>query len=214
MTFVTADIGTAWLGDYDLLKNILKVCKDTGIDALKFQSLSEELLVRHKELDYYRKASIDIHNVATVAEWCKDYGIEFYSTVTYPNAAEILVPFVNKFKIRCVDNQNKEIYNACVNKAKTVIISSLRPLIDKFYSVINLYCIPRYPVDLGEINFELMKEFDGYSNHCRNPLAVLVNNVDYLEFHITPTSDIFTLDNTVSYTPFEVGQIMRLLKRK
>ena len=60
-----------------------------------------------------------------------------------------------------------------------------------------------------------MRKFDGFSNHCLNPFAMLkavMLGAKYIEFHLTPTKDMFILDNHVSYTPEEATELMRWFK--
>jgi len=119
------------------------------------------------------------------------------------------------YKIRCIDNQKTELINDCIATKKKVIISSLRPFDKMFKQIINLYCIPRYPVPFGEYNFDMIHLFDGFSNHCKNPLAVLYavsRGAKYIEFHVTPTLTTFCIDNSVSFDMNETFEIMRWIR--
>jgi len=215
MTFITAEIGCNWIGDPEVLSYLLQVCKRMGIDAVKFQALSEELLERHCELPYIGSASINKNNVKLVNELCQKYGIEWYCTVTEPNQVKFLNPFVNKFKIRRADFENKELKEACFNTGKTVIISSHRPQRHDAARIISLYCPKQFPVSFSEINFHMIKRMDGFSNHCPNGLAILRAvefGAKYLEIHLTPTKDIFLLDNNIGFTPAEFNEIVKWVR--
>lgn len=234
MTFVTAELGTNWKGNFDILERMASACKDAGVDAVKLQALSPELLARHMELDYYTRASVNEKNIAMIDKIMRDIGIEWYSSVTYPDAVDFLEKYSNIYKIRVVDSENITIIDKCaeslqrLKKAQVqrtkLIISSLRPLSQAIYDkypdtdIVNLYCIPRYPTAWGEINFNMLKnpEFEGYSNHCRNPLAILKAvrlGAKYVEFHLTDNPDDFVLDNPVSLSYSEMREVMQWLKR-
>jgi len=203
MIFVTAEIGANWLGDYELLEFLVIACKKANINAIKLQSLTPEIISRHPELTYYESASVSPDNIEEIDKICKTHNLEWYCTPTHPDHIEFLDPYVNRFKIREKDNQNKELCDKVFATGKRVIISSQKPLKYNDERIKNLYCIPRYPTQFEEHNFNLMQKLDGFSNHCLNPLVMLkavMLGAKYLEFHLTPTKDIFTLDNHVSYT--------------
>jgi len=211
--FVTAEIGTSWQGDYEILDEICRECKTANIDAVKFQSLSPELIYRHTELDYYRKASLDKANIMIVNDICRSRHLEFYSSVTYPEAILFLNKYVTMLKIRTCDSNNLSLIRKCLDTGKTVIVSSFRPLGNE--EVINLYCIPRYPTPFEEINFDMIRKFDGYSNHCANPLAILKavsQKAKYIEFHITPSRSHFLIDNSVSLTLPQMQELMKWIR--
>ena len=212
MIFVTAEIGCNWIGDFDLLEYLVKYCKTIGINAVKLQALSPEILARHEELPSYSKSSVNSTNIKAIDKICKKHHMEWYCTPTYPEAVDFLEPYVNMYKIRSADTENKNLCDMVYNTGKKVLVSSLKPLKFDDKRIINLYCIPKYPTQFQDHNFNLMRKFDGFSNHCLNPMAILkavMLGAKYIEFHITPTKDMFIIDNHVSYTPEEATEIMR-----
>lgn len=232
--FVTAEIGTNWNGDYYNLRKMVHKCAIAGVDAVKFQCLSEELIDRHCELDWYRHASLSEQNIGNIMSICVEYGISFYASVTYPDAARILAPFVDYYKIRVADSENEEIWESIISniriqrknlgKNQKIIVSSTRPIPQKFYDkdpdtdIINLYCIPQYPTRLGEINFDMLKnpEFEGYSNHCTDVTALMKavrHGAKYLEFHISNDLDSFAIDNKVSLSYTQMEEFMKWLRK-
>jgi len=215
LTFVTLEIGTSWRGDFGILEQIIKMAKYSNVDAIKFQSLSKELIERHDELKYYKSASLDKSNIVQIADMCDVYDMEFYSTVTYPEAVDFLDEYVKRYKIRCVDCFNEQIGKELKATNKEIIVSSVRPLANINGKIKNLYCIPRYPVEFNEINFDILKKFDGYSNHCKESLALfkaVLEGIEYLEFHITPSASTFLIDNSVSFSLIQTSDIMRIIR--
>lgn len=234
MVFVTAELGTNWKGNFDILERMATACKDAGVDAVKMQALSEDLLKRHIELDYYRDASVNEKNVDMIHHILRDVGINWYCSVTYPEAVDYLEKYSYMYKIRVHDNENLAIIDKCAESVQRLkksnvhhtklIISSQRPVPQSIYDrhpdidIVNLYCIPRYPTPWGETNFNMLKnpEFEGYSNHCRNPLALLKAarmGAKYLEFHLTDNSDEYVVDNPVSLSYSEMREVMQWIKR-
>jgi len=215
MTFITAEIGCNWIGDPKILRYLLQVSKRMGVDAVKFQALSDELLERHCEMSYIGAASINENNVRLVNDICKEYKMEWYCTVTDKDQVKFLDPFVNKYKIRRVDYENKELKDAAFNTGKTVIISSHIPQKHDAARIINLYCPKESPISFSEINFNMIKKMDGFSNHCPNSLAIfraVEFGAKYLEIHITPTKDLFLIDNNIAFTPSEFNEIVKWVR--
>jgi len=215
MTFITAEIGLSWIGDFTTLEFLIQVCKRMGVNAVKFQALNKQLLARHCELPYIGAASINENNVERVNEICKKYEIEWYCTVTDPNQIKFLDKYVNKFKIRRADYQKKNLKTACFNTGKTVIISSHIFQNHDAARIISLLCPKKFPVSYSEINFQMIKRMDGFSNHCPNPLAILRAvefGAKYIEIHLTPTKDLFLLDNDFAFTPSEFNEIVKWVR--
>jgi len=63
---ITAEIGSHWQGNFELLDNIIRHCKQIGFDYVKFQAITKERLNRHPELLYYPNSSINKKNIAIV----------------------------------------------------------------------------------------------------------------------------------------------------
>jgi len=215
MVFVTAELSTHWQGDKETLESLISACKNIGVDAVKFQSLSKEKLSRHPEIPYYSSASITPNNIDLVDSVCKNYNLEWYCTVTYPEAVDFLNPYVNRYKISVVGSQDNEIKDKVFSTGKKVIISTTKPFRTNDPRIKNLYCVPIYPTSYGEINFNIIRHFDGYSNHCPNPMAILTAleyGAKYIEFHLSPSKDFFLIDNVVSFSITEAFDIIRWIR--
>lgn len=217
MTFITAELGANWKGNYDILDEMVKKCSDNNIDAVKLQCLSDDLIRRHPELEYYERCSVTKNNVKRIDKICRNYGMEWYSTITEPNQADYMKDYVRKAKIRAADSGKMDLINYVLDKFENTIISRSSPPNEYYSKIINLYCISKYPTEFGEINFDMITRplFEGYSNHCLDPLALLRAKrlgAKYIEFHLTPSSDDFAIDNKVSFTYNQMSEFMKWLK--
>ncbi len=77
-----------------------------------------------------------------------------------------------------------------------------------------LYCVPKYPCKLNELDFSKLNEYDGYSNHCPQVLAPLVASVlgaKILEIHITSDKSKKFIDNNVSFDYSELKNCIKLI---
>lgn len=215
MTFITAELGANWKGDYDILDEMVKKCSDNNIDAVKLQCLSQDLIDRHPELDYYGGCSVTKDNVKRIDRICRNYGMEWYSTITDPNQVEYMKEYVDQAKIRAADSGNHKLINSVLPNFDRTFISSSQPRLEYYSKIVSLYCISKYPTEFGEINFDMITRFEGYSNHCLDPLALLRAKrlgAKYIEFHLTPSSDDFAIDNKVSFTYNQMSEFMKWIK--
>lgn len=214
MVFTVAEIGANWHGDFTILERMVERCKKAGVNAVKFQALSDTLINRHIEWDWYNHASITPDNVDSVDKICRQKGMEWFCTPCYAQAIDFLDPYVKRWKIRSADNTKTDIIQKCIDTGKEVILSTARPIgwLDKFTDVKQIYCISKYPTDYGELNFDMIKLLKGYSNHCLDPLACLKAvryGAEYLEFHLTDNRDDFAIDNKVSFSYSQMEEIMK-----
>ena len=80
-----------------------------------------------------------------------------------------------------------------------------------------LYCVPKYPCQLNEIDFAMMVNFDGFSNHCpdiRAPMKIIDLKSEILEIHITSDKNMDFLDNNVSFDYSDMKEISKYVKKQ
>jgi len=225
MTFIVAEIGVNWEGDFKLLENLLKGVKEIDCNAVKFQAYNMEMIKTHPLKKRLIKSAITESNVNQIDSLAKSVGIEWFCTPMYPEAIAFLEPFVNKYKIREVDgrillkNQTSPLIERILETKKEIFLSSnSNPRKSKFCNVNRikwLYCVPKYPCSLEEINFEKIRDFDGYSNHCNNIIAPLTASIlgsNILEIHITADKKGDFIDNPVSFDLKELGELIKFVK--
>jgi len=224
MIFVVAEIGVNWDGDFELAKEMIKKAKEAGCDAVKFQAYQEEIVKDHPEKTRLVKSAISKNNVETINEIAQSIGIEWFCTPMYLEAVDFLEPFVKRFKIREMDsrillqNKSSELFDKIYKTNKEIIISSeSSPKDCKYYSdprVKWLYCVPKYPCSLADLDFSHIKDFNGYSNHCPfiiAPLASAINGAKIIEVHITSDKIKPFIDNNVSFDYLELKNLIDLI---
>lgn len=224
MFFVVAEIGVNWDGDFDLAKEMIKKAREAGCNAVKFQAYQEEIVKDHPEKSRLVKSAISKNNVETINEIAKSIGIEWFCTPMYLEAVDFLEPYVKRFKIREIDsrillqNKSSELFDKIYKTNKEIIISSeSSPKDCKYFSdprVKWLYCVPKYPSSLADLDFSYMKDFNGYSNHCPfiiAPLASAINGAKIIEVHITSDKTKSFIDNNVSFDYLELKNLIDLI---
>ena len=79
-----------------------------------------------------------------------------------------------------------------------------------------LYCVPKYPCSLTEINFKNFVNFDGYSNHCPNimaPLTSIILGGKIIEVHVTLDKSKDHIDNPVSFDLKELSDFVKFVRK-
>ena len=225
MVFVVSEIGVNWEGDFDLVSQMMQKSKMSGCDAVKFQAYSEDMVKNHPEKNRLVKTAITAKNVERINSEATSVGIEWFCTPMYPEAVDFLDPYVKRFKLREFDGRNllenstTELFQRVKKTGKEIIVSSEKsPRNCKFYDdpqVKWLYCVPKYPCELEEIDFSKLVEFDGYSNHHPHfiaPLTATILGSKIIEVHITSDKSKDFIDNNVSFDFNELDQLIKYIR--
>ena len=225
MVFVIAEIGVNWDGNFETAKNMIKNAKISGCDAVKFQSFNEEIIKNHPQKSRLIKSSISKNNIEIINELAKEIRIEWFCTPMTIDAIELLNPFVKRFKIReydgrkLVENKMTDLFENLLKTEKQIMISTEKsPINCKFFKhpqVEWLYCVPKYPCNINDLDFKNIKEFHGFSNHCCEiaaPLTATILGANIIEIHITSDKSKDFFDNDVSFEYTELNELVRLIR--
>ncbi len=225
MVFVVAEIGVNWDGDFELVKQMMNESKSLQLNAVKFQAFTFDMTKNHPESKRLMNSSITKENVEKINDIAQEIGIDWFCTPMYPGAVDFLDPFVSRYKIRefdgreIIQSNQTDLFQTIYKKHKNIFISSETIPLD--CSLHNdpqikwLYCVPKYPCSLDEIDFSLLKYFDGFSNHCsliEAPIHALREGIEILEIHITSDKTKDFIDNNVSFDYGEIKEIMKVAK--
>lgn len=223
--FIVGEIGVNWEGNFELLENLVLNLKKSGCDAVKFQAYNLEMIKGHPLKDRLIKSAVTELNIKKIDEMSKKIEIEWFCTPMYPEAVALLDPFVKRYKIREIDgrillnNETSPLIDQILKTEKEVIISTNEnPVKSKLYTnkkIKWLYCVPKYPCNLDELNFQEIKNYDGYSNHCDHiiaPLTAAILGANIIEIHVTADKNKDFIDNAVSFDITEVKELIKLIK--
>ena len=224
---LVSEIGVNWDGDFELVKEMMQESSNAGFDLVKFQAFEAKLVANHPQASRVFRSSITPENIGKIDSISNDIGIEWFCTPMYENAISFLDPYVNLYKIREYDgrilltNNSTNMFTKLLETKKEIMISSeSSPHNCEFYNYEQLkwlYCVPKHPCDLDDIDFSLLKNFDGFSNHCPNmsaPLKVISLDSEILEIHITSDKNGDFIDNNVSFDYSEMKEIAKHAKSK
>lgn len=223
MVFLVGEIGVNWDGDFDIARELMMCAKENNLDAVKFQSFSKEIISEHPLADKLLESSISSKNIRQIDDLSKEIGIEWFATPMYVEAVSLLNPFVKRFKIREFDarplaqNKTNDLIEKIFQTQKDVIISSqsLPSKLNSYQNKIDwLYCVPKYPCLLNDLDFSKLSFFNGFSNHCQNviaPLTAAILGANIIEIHITIDKKRNFVDNNVSFDPNELKQLTNFI---
>ncbi len=225
MIFVVAEIGVNWDGDFSLVEKMMSESKKAGCNAVKFQAYNQEIVKNHPEKNRLLKSAISQENIEKIDDLAKSVGIEWFCTPMYPKAVDMLDPYVNRYKIREVDgrelleNETTQLFEKIMTTNKEIFVSSeSNPKNSKYIEnpkIHWLYCVPKYPCDLTELDFTNFKNFEGFSNHTPSivaPLSAAVLGAKILEIHITSDKNKNFFDNNVSFDYNELRNLLGLIR--
>lgn len=223
--FLVAEIGVNWDGNFDLAEDMMKNAKKSGFDAVKFQAYEERVVKDHPERTRLINSAISSHNVEKIHAIAKSVGIEWFCTPMYPEAVDFLEPYVNRFKIReldgrpIIEDKSTKLFERILKTNKEIIISSQQsPKSSKYFNhpeIKWLYCVPKYPCDVEDLDFRYIRDFAGFSNHCSEslaPLSAAILGAKIIEVHITSSKSKNFIDNNVSFDYTEINELAKNIR--
>lgn len=184
-SYVIAEAGVNHNGDIKLAKQLIDVAKDSGADAVKFQTFkAEESTGRHAEkaayqknndptretqLDMIRKLELPFDDFAVLQEYCNKKQIDFISTPDGTQSLQCLVklniPFI---KIGSTEVTNYPFLKEIAATGKPLLLSTgmstlgeVEKAIDTIYETGNrqvtlMHCTTDYPTDIKNVNMNAM----------------------------------------------------------
>lgn len=182
-TFIIAEAGINHNGDVELAKKLIDVAKETGADAVKFQTFHAEEIVslRSRKANYQYRAKektqyemlknleLSFDEFRELKKYCDNRSIEFISTPYDIKSVEFLNEIgVNKFKVASADLINKSLIEAIAKTKKQIILSTgMATLgeIERTISLINdlgnkdiilLHCTTSYPTPYEQVNMNVL----------------------------------------------------------
>ena len=66
MTFIIAEIGVNWDGNFNLVEEMMINAKNAGCDAVKFQAFNKSIIGNHPEYERLMKTSISQSNIEKI----------------------------------------------------------------------------------------------------------------------------------------------------
>ena len=212
---IIAEIGQNFDGCFELAKELIQLAKDNGADKVKFQLYDTEALYApdaptrqqawESELDKrqasylfnYGREVVGIEVFFSVfdierVEWCESMGVE-------------------RYKVAYSQKGNMELAKAIYATCKPAMISSNG--IHEVFSndTKDLYCVPKYPAELSDVDVDYAGNFEGFSDHFVGldmSKIFLAMGAEIIEKHFAVDHET-GVDAPWSMTPQELKELKR-----
>ena len=245
-TLIIAEAGVNHNGSLEIAKQLVRTAKECGADIVKFQTAKLDSLVsKHAEMADYqkkntgkeesqkemlRKLLLSYEDFLTLADYCKEVGIQFLSTPFDIESIHFLNPMQDIWQVPSGEITNYPYLVEIAKTGKKVIISTGMAEMDEIEAAVRvlrengtkdltiLHCTTEYPAPLDDVNLRVMQtlkeEFGcpvGYSDHTKGiavSLAASALGAEVIEKHFTLDRNMEGPDHKASLEPDELKALV------
>lgn len=182
--FIIAEAGVNHNGSLDLAKKLVDAAKESGADAIKFQTFKTENLVtkdaekaeyqnkttREKsQYEMIKKLELTDDNFRELAKYSEKKGIIFLSTPFDVESVDLLDEIgVPLFKLGSGEITNFPLLEYVASKGRPVILSTGMATMDEIEEAVNLlhdkvkaltlmHCVTSYPAEIRDTNLKVIE---------------------------------------------------------
>lgn len=210
--FIIAEAGVNHNGDIEIAKQLIKVAKEAGADAVKFQTFKTENIILPKapkskyhvetigsEQTWYellKTQELDRYEHEVLIKYCNDLGIIFLSTPYDSESADLLEQLgIPAFKISSSDANNIPFLSYIAQKDLPIILSTgmcnleeVRESIEAIRQegcsdLVLLHCTSNYPAELKNSNLLAITTL-------KDEFDILVGYSDHTIGYINPVASV------------------------
>lgn len=245
-TLIIAEAGVNHNGSLEIAKQLVRTAKECGADIVKFQTAKLDSLVsKHAEMADYqkkntgkeesqkemlRKLLLSYEDFLTLADYCKEVGIQFLSTPFDIESIHFLNPMQDIWKVPSGEITNYPYLVEIAKTGKKVIISTGMAEMDEIEAAVRvlrengtkdltiLHCTTEYPAPLDDVNLRVMQTLKekfgcpvGYSDHTKGiavSLAASALGAEVIEKHFTLDRNMEGPDHKASLEPDELKALV------
>ncbi|WP_320172141.1 N-acetylneuraminate synthase family protein [Maridesulfovibrio sp.] len=208
-----AEVSSNHACDLNRCFKFIEASAKTGCDGVKFQLFkvdklfAPEILIQSEEHRRRRQWELPEEFIPKIAGKCRECGIGFSCTPFYLEAVDVLVPYVDFFKIASYELLWDDLLIACAQTGKPVVLSTGMADMDEISAAVDvlriggcrdltlLHCVSGYPAPHDQANLAAMdlmkKKFScktGWSDHTVEEgviyRAVHKYEAGMIEFHL------------------------------
>lgn len=211
---IIAECGSCHDGDFKKAKTLVKIARDAGADACKFQLLEPvQLQGGNIEFPWEWLPELMDEGIEVFASAFSMRGVGYMAecgckSIKFAYSTQYLTPF-----IKAVNEERKEY----MDNPFTTVYRSCGVMDEKKNWAKNLFCLPMYPVPY-EINFEgLFPKFEGFSDHSmgtKQTIKAIKAGAKIVEVHMKSPWGSDCPDYRFAKTSKEVEKICKATSRK
>jgi sialic acid synthase SpsE len=248
LPYVIAEIGVNHGGDLALAKTLIELAKEGGASAAKFQSYKASRIASRHSPAYWdtskepTRSQFELFSkydrfgaaeYATLAEHCRQIGIDFVSTPFDSAAVDFLEPLVPFYKVASADITNVPLLRQIAAKGKPVVLSTGASTLAEIDSAVAelsragctepvlMHCVLNYPCTNEHAHLNMIDGLRraypqlviGYSDHTVPEERMLILSAAWLKGALVLEKH-FTHDKTLPgndhYHAMDVHDLKRL----
>jgi len=216
-----ADVGTSWMGDYDLLDYMVGRLKSMGAAAFKPQVWPKSIYKDHMFEKEALRSTIDNNAIKKIEKIAKRHHLEAYYSVFDDTCLKRVLLNTDAKRVKFAHSmrtRGKLIAKAVQEGQFEQVIISVDGWHDYLTNVLPgihahiihegytremrgkiklLYCVPNYPTTIDEVHFKnRMEVLTGFSDHTTGllaPLTAVARGADMIEKHVMCNQDEYLL---------------------
>jgi len=160
---IIAEIGQNHCGDMDLAEVLIDETVNCGADLVKFQLYDHNMLYsNHPEIP---NAGLSFEQAMMLFEYGYSLGMEVFFSVFDAERVKWCEEIgVKRYKIAC-NMRDSDTLEAIEKTGKPIILSSKVRTVSSLNIEANLYCVPKYPAEIEDIDWMQMIACNGFSDH-------------------------------------------------
>lgn len=240
--FLVAEIGINHNKDISLAKEMITAAKESGANAVKFQSYTTEKFINPniKEAEslfkVFQKYELSFKEHQILFEYAKKQNILCFSTPLSLDWIKKLERLQTPlYKIASGDLNNYQLLKEVIKTQKPIIVSTgnstekhIKQNYDffkyhNFQQVAYLHCVSIYPTPIEKLHLKYIQKLKshfspiaGFSDHSSNvyaPAIAVGNGATIIEKHFTIDKSLKGPDHAISSTPKEFKKIRELINQ-
>lgn len=234
-TFVIAEIGINHNGDMKIAKELILKAKESGADAVKFQTYITEKRVpkNHEVFDILKKCEISFENQEKLFKYAENNDILSFSTPFDKESALFLNSIdCPVFKIASFDTVNHNLLSCVSDLKRPIILSTGMTNISELNDALKiigsadlalLHCVSSYPLDNFNADLNVIKTLIslnigpvGYSDHSLGievPILAVACGAKIIEKHFTLNRKENGPDHALSSDPKTLSNLVKEIRR-
>ena len=246
--FIVAEAGSNHTGNLEIALKLVDAAADAQADAIKFQTFkAARLYPRGAGVSGYLGVATPIYDIIESmempVEWlpalqsrAHERGLAFISSPFHEEAVDVLLPYVDAYKIASYELTHTPLLEAVARTGKPLLVSTGAATLDEVraalaalarcgqHSAIVLQCTAAYPTPLEAANVRalvtLAEELDvltGLSDHTRDPtaapMAATALGAVAIEKHFTLSNRLPGPDHAFAVEPDELARLVQAVRR-
>ena len=181
--YIIAEIGINHNGDINIAKDLIKIAKEAGCDAVKFQKRNPDICVPEKQknvmretpwgyityLEYKYKVEFEKKEYDIINDYCKSLDIHWFASPWDVDSVKFLAQYdIPALKVPSASLNDIELLKSMKDTQIPIILStgmSTQEEVDEAINTLNkndlavLHCVSTYPTQPEELNLNVIKTY-------------------------------------------------------